>query len=53
MNEIYTKTFLDDILPYIDKWLETTDYPVDNKCYSNVNQKMMGKFKDVFVMVWF
>lgn len=45
----YTKHFSDDILPYIDKRFDTSDYPIDNKCYSNVYQKKMGKFKDVRV----
>lgn len=42
--EIYTHDFYEDILPYIDEWFDTSDYPKDHKFYRGVDKKKMGKF---------
>lgn len=45
---ICEKHFSEDILPCIDKRFDTSDYPIDKKCYKKyANQKKMGKYKDV------
>jgi hypothetical protein len=42
---IQTEDFYNDMKDNIEMY-DTSDYPSDHPCYSNVNKKVIGKFKD-------
>ena len=45
--EILTNDFYEDMLdPDLKMFFDTSDYPSDHKCYSTINKKVIGKFKD-------
>jgi hypothetical protein len=44
--DVPTEDVYQDMLPLIDKWYDTSDYPKDNPLHTNKNKKVLGKFKD-------
>ncbi|XP_039278588.1 uncharacterized protein LOC120350181 [Nilaparvata lugens] len=45
LYKIVTDDLYDDIYNMIEHF-DTSDYPIDHPCYSLVNKKVLGKFKD-------
>ncbi|XP_075231719.1 uncharacterized protein LOC142330379 [Lycorma delicatula] len=46
--DIRTHDFYNDIKedPILNLWFDTSDYPSTHQCYSIVNKKVLGKYKD-------
>jgi len=43
---VTTEDLYADMMPMIDEWLDTSEYPKDHILYSPTNAKVLGKMKD-------